>query len=186
MPAATATSSSSSTTAFLRQDGRARDFTPAVSIPTLRVAGPDQYWAYDSFLVGIAEKDRRPCPKGTGFARGRVIAELGGCEKTLSLTRDRGFNPSSPASESVSYLGVSLSTGHGSRETESAAGRRLFRSSRAAGAKAVSGIAGSGENCVARLFGHAANPVEVDADEFTLPFHHLAGDEHVLDVAGVH
>src|ERR1700736_93911 len=61
-----------------------------------------------------------------------------------------------------------------------------IRSSRAAGAKAVSGIAGSGENCVARLFGHAANPVEVDADEFTLPFHHLAGDEHVLDVAGVH
>jgi len=90
--------------------------------------------------------------------------------------------------------GVSLSTGHGSRETESAEGRRLFlvtyrpsiRSSRAAGAKAVSGIAGSGENCVARRFGHAANPVEVDADEFTLPFHHLAGDEHVLDVAGVH
>src|SRR6266481_2222022 len=57
-----------------------------------------------SFLVGIAEKDRRPCPKGTGFARGRVIAELGGCEKTLSLTRDRGFNPSSSASESVPYL----------------------------------------------------------------------------------
>ena len=163
-------------------------------MPTLRVAGPDQYWAYYSFLVGIAEKDRRPCPKGTGFARGRVIAELGGCEKTLSLTRDRGFNPSSFASESVSYLGVSLSTGHGSRETESAEGRRLFlvtyrpsiRSSRAAGAKPVSGIAGSGENCVARLFGHAANPVEVDADEFTLPFHYLAGDEHVLDVAGVH
>src|ERR1700738_339689 len=71
------------------------------------------------------------------------------------------INPSSPASESVSYLGVSLSTGHGSRETESAEGRRLFlvtyrpsiRSSRAAGAKAVNGIAGSGENCVARLFG---------------------------------
>jgi hypothetical protein len=65
-------------------------------------------------------------------------------------------------------------------------GPNAVRSSRAAGAKAVSGIAGSGENCVARLFGHAPNPVEVDADEFTLPFHHLAGDEHVLDVAGVH
>ena len=98
------------------------------------------------------------------------------------------------AARNVDEKRVSLRTGHGSRETESAEGRRLFLvtyrpsilSSRAAGAKAVSGIAGSGENCVARLFGHAANPVEVDADEFTLPFHHLAGDEHVLDVAGVH
>jgi hypothetical protein len=189
MPAATAASSSSSTTAFC-----AKTVEPEILLRPcryLRSGSPDRI---NRFLVGMAEKDRRPCPKGTAFARGSVIAELGGCEKTLSLTRDLGFKPSSSASESVSYLGVSLSTGHGSRETESAEGRRLFlvtyrpsiRSSRAAGAKAVSGIGGSGENCVARLFGHAANPVEVDADEFALPFHHLAGDEHVLDVAGVH
>ena len=31
---------------------------------------------YYRFLVGTAERDRRPCPEGTGFARGRGISEL--------------------------------------------------------------------------------------------------------------
>src|SRR5580693_2239969 len=64
--------------------------------------------------------------------------------------------------------------------------RPLIRSSRAAGAKPVGRIAGSGENPIARLFDHATNPAEIDADELTLPFRHLACDEHVIDVAGIH
>jgi hypothetical protein len=41
-----------------------------------RVAGPGQDRIDYRFLVGTAERDRRPCPEGTGFARGRGISEL--------------------------------------------------------------------------------------------------------------
>ena len=64
--------------------------------------------------------------------------------------------------------------------------RPLIRSSRAAGAKPVGRISGSGEDPIARLFDHATNPAEIDADELTLPFRHLACDEHIIDVAGIH
>ena len=62
----------------------------------------------------------------------------------------------------------------------------LLSSNRAAGAKAVRGIAGPGENRITRLFDHAANPVKVNANELAVPFRDLARDEHVLDVAGIH
>jgi MFS transporter, DHA2 family, multidrug resistance protein len=67
-----------------------------------------------------------------------------------------------------------------------AASIATYCSNRAAGAKAVRGIAGPGENRITRLFNHAAHPVEVDTDELPVPFYHLACDEYVLDVAGVH
>ena len=67
MPAATATSSSLSTTVFCAK---------TVSEPEIllrpcreqRSGSPDRIsWAYYSCLAGMAEEDRRPCPKGTGF-----------------------------------------------------------------------------------------------------------------------
>ena len=62
----------------------------------------------------------------------------------------------------------------------------LIRSTRAAGAETVGRIAGAGENSIARVFDGAANSVKVDANELAVPFHQLARDEDVLDVAGVH
>jgi hypothetical protein len=61
----------------LRPDGRARDsyYWPCRYLRS-RIAGPDQDRIYYRFLVGTAERDRRPCPEGTGFARGRGISEL--------------------------------------------------------------------------------------------------------------
>jgi hypothetical protein len=61
----------------LRPDGRARDsyYWPCRYLRS-RVAGPGQDRIYYRFLVGTAERDRRPCPEGTGFARGRGSSEL--------------------------------------------------------------------------------------------------------------
>jgi hypothetical protein len=61
----------------LRPDGRARDsyYWPCRYLRS-RVAGPDQDRIYYRFLVGTAKRDRRLCPEGTGFARGRGISEL--------------------------------------------------------------------------------------------------------------
>ena len=56
----------------------------------------------------------------------------------------------------------------------------------AAGPKEVARLVGSGQKPVARLLDLAPESGQVNAHEFALPLHDLAGDEYVFDVARIH